>query len=238
MKAYRGGLPVPDNLGRWRPVVGKQPNGKPQRFHVGSKRDTTETQATARLNAIRDLYDHQCQESGIDYWATWALPWAQQMGRGIPVRWYGTRYALENPGEAAEQISRVNKLQSWGLPVEIATPELMTSGQAFIRQQIEEEVTRAIQKVMAGMGSTWGTPTVEKVQEALPSNWLTAEQRGLHDALDAYAEHLRATKKMTVSLRHNIQQLKNLKRHHENLTLWKLDLPEIQRMAAYWRNRL
>ena len=32
-------------------------------------------------------------------------------------------------------------------------------------------------------------------------------------------------------------RLRYLKEHHENLPLWKLTLPNIQKMAAYWQNR-
>ena len=63
MKSYRGGLPKPDSLGRWRPVVGRLRNGKPQRFQIGNRRDTSEGDALRRLNHIRDLW-------GTERWRT------------------------------------------------------------------------------------------------------------------------------------------------------------------------
>ena len=151
-KAYRGGLPVPNSLGQWRPIVGKQANGKPQRFQVGNKRDTSETQALARLNAIRDLYDHQCREFQVDYWVGWVFVFAKEMGRGIPIKCYGSRDAEES----ASRLALVAKIQSWGAPVEIADPRLMENGQTFLRDMVESLVAKEVSRIMEGVGVVWG----------------------------------------------------------------------------------
>ena len=177
MKSYRGGLPRFDNLGRWRPVVGRLWNGKPQRFQVGNRRDTSEGDALRRLNHIRDFYDRQCADHGIDFWASWALPWANRFAQGVPVRVYASDYARTNEGQAAEELSVIFKLQSWGLPIQIAGPVLQSSGQTFLRREIEAEVAKAVERIFQGAGQTWGPATIQKVQEGLPSNWTDAEQR-------------------------------------------------------------
>jgi hypothetical protein len=164
MKTYRSGLPKPDNLGRWRPVVGRQQNGKPQRFQVGKKQGTSEGDALRRLNHIRDLYDRQCADEGIDYWAGWALPWAQRLAQGIPVRVQAEAGARTNE----EQVTKVYKLQSWGLPIEITDPELQASGQNFLRREIEAEVAKAMEKIFRQAGQSWGPATIEKLQSELP----------------------------------------------------------------------
>ena len=243
MKSYRGGLPKPDNLGRWRPVVGRLRDGKPQRFQIGNRRDTSEGDALRRLNHIRDLYDRQCADDSIDYWIGWALRWAQRLAQGVPVRVYASEHARINDGQAAEELSFVYKLQSWGLPIQIADPELQASGQNFLKRQIETEVAKAVEKVFQQVGQAWGPATIQKVQEGLPSNWADAEQRTLHDAIDAYKEHRKVISQrdnngaLSTSTRNYLKQLDYLKQHHKDISLWQLNLPVLQTMAAYWRNR-
>lgn len=243
MKTYRGGLPRPDSLGRWRPVVGRLPDGKPKRFQIGNRRDTSEGDALRRLNHIRDFYDRQCAEHGIDFWAGWALSWAQRLAQGVPVRVYSSDYARKNEGQAAEELSMIYKLQSWGLPIQIADPELQASGQNFLRKEIEVEVAKAMEKIFQQAGQAWGPATVQKIQEGLPTNWADAEQRTLHDAIDAFKEHRKSISKLgkdsaiSTSTRKNLKQLDYLKQHHQNISLWNLDLPTLQTMTAYWRNR-
>jgi hypothetical protein len=243
MKSYRGGLPKPDALGRWRPAVGYQPNGKPQRFQVGNRRDTSEGDALRRLNYIRDLYNHQCDEYKIDYWAAWALPWAMRMAQGVPVRVYASDYARSNAGQAAEELGIIYLLQSWGLPIQVADPELQAKGQDFLKRQIETQVAKAVEKILQQTGQAWGEPVIQKVQTGLPSNWADAEQRSLHDAIDAYKEHRKVVSKrdkggaVSTSTRKYLRQLGYLKQHHQNIVLWQLDLTALQTMAAHWRNR-
>ena len=109
--------------------MGRSQDGTPQRFQVGNKRDTSEAEALRRLNHIRDFWDRQCAEHHIGYWAGWALPWARRMAQGVPVRVLGSTLAQTNQGQAAEELAVVYQLQSWGLPIQIADPDLRTSGQ-------------------------------------------------------------------------------------------------------------
>jgi hypothetical protein len=53
-------------------------DGKAARFQVGSRNTTAEAEALKRLDAIRDLYDRQCRELGLDYGAGWVRAWAMK----------------------------------------------------------------------------------------------------------------------------------------------------------------
>jgi hypothetical protein len=243
-KSYRGDLPEPDKQGRIRPVVGRLIDGPPKRFQVGNVKDTTQAEAKRRLDYIRDLYDRQCTELGIDYWATWTLPWAMRLAAGPPIKVYPSEHAQSNSGQAAEEVSIVRKLQSWGVPVEICDTDLLSSGSRFIRKQIEEEVNRAVEVAVLRLGSAWGAATTQEIRgEAIPTNMIDAETKTLHEALDARRDHLEATGdrdqdgNLVARVRKSKDRLRYLKNHHENLPLWQLTLPVIDKMAAYWRNR-
>lgn len=256
-KSYRGGLPKPDAQGRWRPVVGKSSEGIPQRFTVGNKRDTTEADALRRLEHIRDLFDRQCAELDTDFWADWTLPFAFRLAKGPPIRVYASDAACRRtegdaidvsfrpkPSQAAEDISTVLKLKSWGIPIEIADPELEKSGFGFLRNRIEVEVNRAVDEAIGTLRRSWGSETIEEVKsDAIPDNLLEADTRTLHEALDAYSKHLDETGKrnqggdLSSRTRKCQDRLRYLRDHHEDCPLWKLNLPYIQKMAAYWQNR-
>jgi len=131
-KSYRGDLPKPDSQGRYRPAVGQLRDGRVRRFQVGNVKDTTQAEAQRRLDYIRDLYDRQCTELGIDYWADWTLPWAIRLAAGPPIKVYPSEDAQTNSGQAAEEVSIVRRLQSWGIPIEICDTDLLSSGNRFI----------------------------------------------------------------------------------------------------------
>jgi hypothetical protein len=243
-KSYRGQLPKPDSQGRWRPVVGRSGDGKPQRFYVGNKRDTTEAEAQRRLDYVRDLYDRQCAEHGTDYWAEWTLLWAQRLASGPPIKVYASTTAKANTGQAAEEVGVVRKLQSWGVPIEITDPDLEASGYGFIQNQIEVQVNRAVEHVVGRLEKSWGKELIGQARSgALPRDFVNAETRTLHEALDAYSKHLLDTGKrdqnghLSTRTRKCRDRLEYLKEHHDDFPLWKLDLPCIQKTAAYWRNR-
>jgi hypothetical protein len=244
MKSYRGALPNADSQGRWRPVVGRQLNGKPQRFQIGNKRDTTEAEAQRRVGFIRDLYDRQCQELGIDFWANWTLPWAVRLAAGVPIKVCASDYAKANDGQAAEEVMKFHQLASWGVPVQIADPDLLASGHGFLTRQIEAEVNKAVQQALQRLENSWGEAAIRQTwHEAVPENPTDAETKTLHEALDAYSDYLRDTGRrdqngnLATRVRKCQDRLGYLKKHHEDCPLWKLNLPVIDRMAAYWRNR-
>lgn len=75
-KSYRGKLSKPDRNGDVRPEVG----GK--RFTVGNVRSVSTGEMERRLNAIRDLFDRQCDYHKIDYWSAFLLPFAKKIATG------------------------------------------------------------------------------------------------------------------------------------------------------------
>ena len=225
-------------------MVGRSRDGSPQRFQVGNVKDTTQAEARRRLDYIRDLYDRQCTELAIDYWAKWTLPWAIRPAAGPPIKVYPSEHAQSDSGQAAEEVSNVRRLQSWGVPVEICDTDLLSSGNRFIKKQIEEQVNRAVEVAVLRLGSAWGETTVQQLRsEAMPTNMVDAETRTLHEALDARSDHLEATGNrdqdgnLVSRIRKCRDRLRYLKDHHENLPLWQLTLPVIDKMAACWRNR-
>ena len=82
-KTHSCQLPKPDTQGRYRPVVGRLESGKPQRFQVGRVKDTTAAEAQRRLEYLRLLYEHQCRDENIDYWAGSMLPWAIRLASAM-----------------------------------------------------------------------------------------------------------------------------------------------------------
>lgn len=127
-------LPKPDSRGRWRPVVGRSVEGKPQRFQVGNEKNTSKGEAEKRLGYIRHLCDRQCAELNIDRWAGCVQRWAQRIAaQGVPVRIYPSTYAQANEGQAAEELAIARQLQAWGVPIEIADPGLIVSGDRFLQ---------------------------------------------------------------------------------------------------------
>ena len=70
-----------------------------------------------------------------------------------------------------------------------------------------------------------------------------AETAALHEALEARRNYLTDTGKkdghgnLVARVRKCQDRLRYLKEHHANVPIWKLDLPAIDKMAAYWRNR-
>ncbi len=173
-KTYHGGLPQPDSLGRWRPVVGRTQDGKPARFQVGTRK-TSKADALKRLEAIRDLYDRQCAELGSDYWLGWVQCWAVKLAQGIPVVVHASSAATSNPGQAAEELSIVRQLQAWGAPIIIAD-DLPQLGYVALRQQIDQTVQQAVQIAVEELRSRWRGGVVEEAEQhtALPADPKTA----------------------------------------------------------------
>jgi hypothetical protein len=230
-------LPKPDSQGRYRPVVGRNLNGKPQRFQVGRVKDTTAAEAQRRLDYIRLLYERQCQEYGVDYWAASYLPWASQFANG-PIRVYGSDCSKNNRGQAAEELTMVYRLQAWGLPVQIVDYDLQSSGNAFIREQIEVQVNRAISDALEKLGKKWNNPEmIEKIKsEVVPEDIMEAENRTLHEALDDFVLSMKSNG-ISSRIHKRIDRIGYLKEHAEELPLWRLDLPAITKIVMYWRNR-
>src|ERR1017187_2797425 len=180
-RSNRGGLPKPDSLGRWRPEVGCDHEGNRIRFQVGNKRDTTEADALKRLNAIRDLYDRQCAELRLSFWAGWVRGWALKLAQGVPVVVEASPSAASNSGQAAEELHLIRRLQSWGMPI-IITDELPAIGHAHLRIQIAADVQRAVAAALAETKRRGGPDLIDETprQTALPDDPTTAPRGTLY----------------------------------------------------------
>ncbi len=237
-------MPKPDYLGRWRPEVGRDHEGKRVRFQVGNKRDTTETEAQKRLDAIRDLYDRQCAELNRDFWAGWVHCWAWKLAQGVPAVVQASSAATQIPGQAAEELHLVRRLQSWGTPI-VIVDDLPELGYVHIRDRIEAEVQRAVATAVENVKRDWGGDLVDETQRhtALPADPSAAPRGTLHDTLRAYKKHLEGTGKrdgdgdLSPHVRKCLEWLDMLVAHHAECQLWQLDYNKIEAMVSYWRNR-
>jgi hypothetical protein len=242
-KTYQCGLPKPDMNGRYRPVVGVDHRGRPQRFQVGTVAKTTPTEAQRRLSAIRDLYARQCTELGLPHWANWTQEWANQLARQCPILYQGSDYSTVNDGQAAEELSVIHRLQGWGVPIQIVNPQFLQSGLSFIEKLVDQKLHAALKEI-----NSWGKDIGKDVLDAhrgevLPASLDQIEQTTLHQAIDAYSIHLTKTGKrddkgrLVSYVRKCQERLNWLKSAHGNLPLWKVRLSEIEGMVAFWRNR-
>ena len=257
-KTYRRKLPRPDERGRIRVVVGRtleyegrirDEGGKaigykgkryPARFTIGTKDATSPADAMKRLDAIRYLYDRQCKELGLDFWAGWVHGWALKLAQNVPIVVYASDTALNNEGQAGEELGLVSQLQAWGVPITIADPRLQTIGYGFMRKRIDEEVEKAVSKAVAELRRSWGDEAMEKA--GVPP--ATAIASGtLHKAIDeckAYTEqHGKRDGKGDLAQwpRKCIERLDALKEHHADTPLWRLDVAGIEGLVSYWRHR-
>lgn len=241
--AYFGRLPEPDSRGRWRPFVGRDLLGKQVRFQVGNREATSEGEALKRLNAIRHLYDRQCKEFSVDHWEGYALQWAYKLAQGIPIMVYAEVPDLESPGRAAETLEQIRRLQSWGVPIVVADPQLTANGTAFLQEAIDRQVKTAVAEVMNNLKSGWGEGFVAEAQQGLPPDLTTAPQGQFHEALEAMQKHIRATGgqdqygNLSANNRKYIEWLDMLKEHHADFPLWQLNYTKIETIISYWRNR-
>lgn len=243
-KSNRGGLPKPDPLGRWRPEVGVNSEGKRVRFQVGNRRDTTEAEARKRLDAIRDLYDRQCAELKIDFWAGWVLGWAEKLARGVPILVGASSAAANIPGQAAEELAVVRRLQSWGVPM-VVGDDLPSRGHAFLSQQIETEVQRAVTAAVADLKKAWSPDLIEEATQhaGLPADPKTVPLGTVHETMAAYKRHLEQTGKrdgqgnLSPHARKCMERMDVLLEHHQDGSLWQLDFAKVEAMVSYWKNR-
>jgi len=163
------------------------------RFQVGTKK-TSEVEAMRRLDAIRNLYDRQCAELGLDFWAGWVWSWAIKLAQAVPVVVHASPAATRIPGQAAEELAIVRQLQSWGAPIVVAD-DLPQLGYAALRQQIDQAVQQAVQTAVEELRSRWRGGVVEETEQqtALPADPKTAPVGTLHGAIDHYKDYLKQT---------------------------------------------
>lgn len=235
MRTRQNALPKPDELGRIRPSVGRVEGGAQQpRFTVGT-RATSVSEAERRLSLIRRLYERQCEKHRTSSWQQWTLRVAHKIAAGQPVL---DTCIGENPTHTAGVVSA---LQEWGIPVVVTRPDIIRQGKAEIREDITELVSQLVAEELAKQQQQRGPVAQEVVAPVDPLS--LAETKTLHEAIDAYCEHLRTTGKQDAKGRlvtrvyKCCERLGKLKKHHTDTKLRNLDNPTIDSLFAVWRNR-
>ena len=233
-KTNNHGLPKPDSRGRYRPYVGCLPDGSKARFTVGDRRASL-VEMEKRLNLIRNLYERQCQRFKRDFWQNWTRQVALKLAAGQPVIDQcigdGPRYT----------VAVVEQLRAWGIPVEVTKPDVYAEGLAIHREQVESVVQKLVAEEFAKQRELRGPAADAAVLPQDPL--LMTETSTLHQTLEAYRKYLTDTGKkdqhgaLVTRVRKCRDRIRYLKEHHDDTPLWKLDLPRIAEMAAYWRNR-
>lgn len=240
-KCNGGKLPSPDKLGRWRPEVGQDARGRRVRFQVGTRGQSSEHDAQKRLEAIRDFYQRQCQEHGIDFWGEGSLHFAKRMSQSIPVIFDQSSYAKRMDGFSSEELIQARKLQSWGLPI-VITDNLYAKGTTEIREHIDDAIQRAVNQAIEQFKKSHGVELIEEIEQNAPP-LEQRETKSLYDAIKQYQKHLEATGKrdekniLTAHIGKCIEQLEAMKEHHADLRIWQLDLSAIEKIISYWKQR-
>jgi hypothetical protein len=230
-------LPAPDNRGRIRPYVGQLPDGTPTRFQVGDRK-TTPVEAERRLALIRSLYEKQCERFGVSYWMEWCKQVALKIGMGRPVIDCCIGDA-DNPRHLAGVVSQ---LRAWGIPIIVERPDSLATGLAIHNDEIASLVQRMVMDEMERLKGERGAIVQTSI---IPQDPLAlTETATLYQVLDAYSKHLAETGatdqsgRLRAGVRTNQRRIKYLKEHlKENIPLWKMDLPHLEKLCAYWRNR-
>jgi hypothetical protein len=190
MRTYRTRICKPDVKGYYRPEVG----GK--RFSIGHKSAISEGEAQRRRDALQQLFDRQNAIHGKGTWAEWVLPYAKQLSEGKRIVVEVSEYARTNPGQASEEALMLEQLKSFGLAVSATDPQVITTGERWIQERIQDEVRRAVEKAIADTTARIGMTDdlADRIAAAIPDP-STTETRTFHDALKAFRQHLEKTGK-------------------------------------------
>ncbi len=235
-KTKRHDLPQPDERGRIRPHVGKRASGGKARFTVGD-RDTSPSEAQRRLDVIRSLYERQCARSGIDFWNEWTRRVANRIGAGQSV----TDTFLGDIDHPQHMAGCVDQLRAWGIPVTVTEPNGYSKGTRVHRDQVHA----VIQELVAGeMAQQIGMRGAVADNVSLPADPLAmAETATFHRTIEAYRSYLKSTGKtddggnLVARVNKCRDRLRYFKHALVDMPLWKLDLSQLETIAAYWRNR-
>jgi hypothetical protein len=251
--AYRGKLPKPDHSGTWRPYVGRDRNGKSVRFTVGNRRDVSEGVAQRRLDAVRDLFDRQCEALGLSHWHPDVLETARQVAVGQPPT---VQYANGDGSPGARILKLVAK--TFGMPdlqenyedkqlarlvfatgASPAAPEHYRQIIAELSEMVRKQVQSAVAEITGRASAQYGPVVTGRV----PTNPLDSETRTFHDAIRAYRQHIDRTgdrdnrHELRPHARRRQDRARWLESTHDDLPLCQLDLARIEELVSHWRNR-
>lgn len=236
--AYRGDLPKPTTRGDVRPEVG----GK--RFTVGNVHRHPQGLMRRRLDRLRDLFDQQCQQHGIDFWAGWILPFAYKIAKGESVVFPVSEYATNNPGQASEEALVLDRLQQLGVEVVADDEATIRQGEQQLKSWIDERIRAAVGSAISETAGHWDTS--ENLSERITANLgdpAALETKTFHEALRFYASHLKKTGKrqdngeLAKAPQNLIRWSNLLTEKMEDFPLYALKRDKLEEVTAHWRNR-
>lgn len=234
-------LPKPDGRGRVRPFVGKTIEGRKARFTVGD-RNTSTAESERRLEVIRLLYEKQCERHQCDFWWEGWRRLAVRIGNGETIT--DASFADDtSPNPPRFKAMMVSTLQSWGIPVAVTEPHVVSQGIEVYRAEIAEMVQGLVAQEVAKLKSSHGD-VIEVARTSLPHDPMTLmETATFHQVIDARSSHLEATGDRDENGRLKTRvlkckdRLKYLRQSHSDFPLYHLEKPKLEELVAYWRNR-
>ena len=235
-RTNRHPLPKPDSRGRIRPVVGLLANGQKARFTVGNDQ-TSPAEANRRLDLIRSLYESQCDRFHLTFWIEWTRRVAATIACGQPI----TDAAIGDADHLEYRAGAIEQLKDWGIPVVVNDAKAHGEGLQIHNKQIAAVVQQMVKDELARQHDVRGAVAQTAT---LPADPLAmAETSSFHQVLDAYSAHREKTgsrdenDNLKLRIHKSRDRVRYLKQHHDDMPLWKLQLPVIEVIASYWRNR-
>ena len=237
-KARRTKLAKPDARGNFRQYVG------PVKFTLGNARNTSQGEAQRRLDAIRDLWDRQCNhpQVEIDYWRPEVLPYALALARGQTLHTLAiSDHAKEHPGQAAEELEVLEMLRSLGLQVVADDDKALATGTVQLKRWMDQAIKEKVEEVRQEFFAV--TPQLEQriaINAPDSDSW---ETKTLHEAIADFREYKKRTGKrqdngkLAPSPQNYVNWSKQLENHHEDVPLSQIKHSKIEEMLCYWKNR-
>ena len=204
-----------------------------------------------RLNALKDFFDAQCEELGLDQWASWCLPWAKRIAHGerlvFNVSPLSTSDDSVGKGYASEDAAVLSKLRKLGLAIEADDSEAIARGERqlknWIDTRIADAVSKAVDEVRNGSTNEFDSQLADRLQGNVPDDPSKIETRTFHQAIQAYRRNVEKTGKrrdggkLARSPENYIRWSRIIERTHDDFPMWKLDKVKLDELLAYWRNR-
>ena len=198
-------------------------------FSPASILGTDPKEAERRYHRIQQLYDEQCAKNGWKVWAENAFLYAQELAAGEK-----TIKILPNEDAPGVQYARtIDRQQDWypSVPIAPADPaahaESVKSNQDFVAQRLKE-----LEQEMRELGALGS--------QEMPTTLVSGS---FYEALDAYADHIRASGDRLENgdlkpyQRLRLHRVERFKREHEDVPLAVLNYDKCAGLVAYWRNR-
>ncbi len=239
-KTYRGKLPDPDNRNYVRPEIG----GK--RFTVGHIERDSQGEMKRRRDAIADLFELQCQQTGEGRWVEPFHGFAKKLASGQRLKLSVSDYARTNVGQASEEAQGLAMFREMGLDIVPDDPVTVARGEAELKKMIDDKIRSALAKAMIDVEQRFESfpqSLVGSLQTKLPTDPEKLETRTFFDAIDAYRKHLLKTGKRqengnpSPSVQNYVDTARRFKKTMDDLPVWEIDRTKLDEMFGHWRNR-